>query len=122
MTFRWIEGEALDQLRPIFEKHGWTPLDPVFSKVLVAEDDRGNIVGFNALQVVLRPEPLWVAKKHRGGDEDIAMQLANRMIEYLREKKAKYWEIKASSPYVERLCIANDMEVIETTMFAGGIK
>lgn len=122
MTFRWIEGKALEQLSPIMESHGWTPLDPVFSKVLIAEDDRGNIVGFNALQVVLRPEPLWIAKNHRGAKEDLAMQLSTKMIDYLREKKAAYWEIRAQSPYVERLCIANNMQEIGVPMFAGGIK
>lgn len=121
-TFRWIEGRALDQLKPIMEAHGWTPLDPVFSKVLIAEDDNGNIVGFNALQVVLRPEPIWIAKKHRGTDEDLAMQLSTKMIEYLREKKAAYWEVRAQSPYVERLCIANDMQKVEVPIFAGGIR
>lgn len=104
------------------DSHGWTPLDPVFSKVLIAEDDRGTIVGFNALQVVLRPEPLWVAKNHRGAKEDLAMQLATKMTDYLRERKVAYWEIRAQSPYVERLCIATGMSEIGDQMFAGGIK
>lgn len=121
-TFRWIEGEALEQLRPVMENHGWTPLDPIFSKVLIAEDDNGNIVGFNALQVVLRPEPIWVDRTHRGAEEDLAMQLATKMADYLKEKKAAYWEIRAKSPYVERLCIANGMKRVDIPMFAGGLR
>jgi hypothetical protein len=121
VTFRWIEGEELELLRPVIEAHGWTPLDPIFAKALIAEDEEGNLAGFNVLQVVLRPEPLWVAKRCRGEQgEELAMQLAEQMTEYLRVAGATYWEIKAASPFVGRLCEANGMKKMETPMYVFG--
>jgi hypothetical protein len=122
VTFRWIEGKELDRLKTVMENHGWTPLDPIFSKALIAEDESGEIVGFNVLQVVLRPEPLWVEPMHRGRGDDLAMQLSTRMISHLRDSGVNYWEIRAKSPYVERLCEANGMIKIEVPMFAGGVE
>ena len=118
MEFRWIHGEELERLKPVFEQYGWTNLDPVFSKALVAEEG-GEIVGFNVLQVVLRPEPLWVSKSHRGED-GLAMELTDRMYAHLKESGANYWEVKAESKFAERLCMAHKMEKIEEPMFAGG--
>jgi hypothetical protein len=120
MTFRWIDGEELLLLKPIFDKFGWTPLDSVFAKALVAEEN-GHIIGFNVLQMVLRPEPIWIDPKHRGMERDLAMQLSTMMIDHLKDSGASYWEVIVGSPFVERLCIANGMEEIEKKMFAGGI-
>lgn len=121
VTLRWIEREELDRLKPVIEEHHWTPLDPVFSKALIAEDEQGNIVGFNVLQMVLRPEPLWVEKSYRGEENGLAMDLATTMIDHLKQAGAVYWEVRAKNPYVERLCQATGMEKIQTPMFAGGV-
>lgn len=122
VNFRWIGGGELDRLKPVMESYGWTPLDPVFSKALIAEDESGKIIGFDVLQVVLRPEPLWVEPKHRRGEEDLAMQLATRMADHLKECGCAYWEIRAKSPFVARLCEANGMTKLEDPTFAGGVK
>ena len=124
MTFRWIEGVELARLEPVMARFGWTPLDPVFSKALIAEDEYGEIVGFNVLQVCLKSEPLWIDKTHRGEERgDLAMQLATKMAEHLKQAGATYWEVGSKSPFVERLCEANGMKKLEFPVYAyvGGV-
>lgn len=121
MTFRWIEGEELKRLNPMIERYGWTPLNPHISKAIVAEDETGEIVGFNVLQLVARPEPMWIDKKYRGTQSVLASALAAKMINYLHEERCPYWEVKCDSPFVERLCIENQMEMIEVPVYAGGV-
>lgn len=122
MEFRWIQGDELERLKPVFEQYGWTGLDPIFSRALVAEED-GKIVGFNVLQVVLRPEPLWITPEYRGQrNNDLALNLSTQMINYLKANGCSYWEVRAKSPFVERLCLANGMTKIESPMFAGGVE
>lgn len=123
VNFRWIEqGDkgGLDRLKPVMEEFGWTPLNPYFSKALIAENEQGQIVGFNVLQMVARPEPLWVAKQYRGEMSGLASELAAQMIEHLREAQCPYWAIKTESPYVERLCIANRMKMSDVPFYEGG--
>jgi hypothetical protein len=119
-TLRWIEGEELDRLKPVIDAYGWTPLDPVFSKALIAEDEDGKLVGFNVLQVVLRPEPLWVDKAHRGDEKGLSRELSTAMRDHLLASGANYWEVKAWSPWAATLCKEMGMEKISTPMFAGG--
>jgi len=122
MIFKWITGSELERLTPVFEKFGWTPLDPVFSKALIAEDEEGEIVGFNCLQCILRPEPIFVDERFRGTENgDLAMQMAERMAAHLRDAGAVYWEVRARNPFVERLCLANGMEKVNAPYYAGGV-
>jgi hypothetical protein len=120
MIFKWITGSELERLTPVFEKFGWTPLDPVFSKALIAEDEEGEIVGFNVLQVCLRPEPLYVAPAYRG-ENGIAMELAAQMAKHLKDSGAVYWEVKARTPFVEAICTANGMEKETLPIYKGGV-
>ncbi len=123
MTFRWISGDELERLEPIMAAQGWTPTDPTFSKALIVEDEEGNLLGFNLLQAILRPEPIWVDERFRGAENgDLAMQMAEKMAEHLVQAGAVYWEIRARNPFVERLCLANGMHKIESPMYAGGVE
>jgi len=121
MIFKWITGSELERLTPVFEKFGWTPLDPVFSKALIAEDEEGEIVGFNVVQLCIRPEPLWVAPENRGEESGLAMELAKQMAAHLREVGAVYWEVKAANPFVEKICTGVGMERETLPVYKGGV-
>jgi hypothetical protein len=93
----------------------------VFSKALIAEDEHGEIVGFNVLQAILRPEPIWVNPQNRGEERGLAMELAERMDAHLREAGAVYWEVKARSPFVEKICTNFGMEKETLPVYKGGV-
>lgn len=121
INFRWIETkEELERLAPIMERFGWTALNPYFSKALVAEDENGEIVGFNVLQMAARPEPLWISPLHRGQRSGLAAELASQMSEHLIERKCPYWAIKTDSWAVEKICKANGMKKSEYPFYEGG--
>jgi len=101
-------------------RFGWTPLDPVFSKALIAEDEEGKIVGFNVVQLCIRPEPLWVKPENRGEKWGLAMELAKQMDAHLREVGAVYWEVKAKSPFIEDICKSFGMEKETLPVYKGG--
>ncbi len=120
--FRWIDKkEELERLYPIFENFGWTNLNPYFSKALIAEDEDGNIIGFNALQMVARPEPLWVSPKYRGKKNGLTQDLAKEMASYLNSTGCPYWVIKTESPFVMELCEENGMARSSESFYEGGV-
>ncbi len=58
MTYRILPHDEWYKLGPIVERHGVKMPVPDFSKVAVAEDFNGQIVGFLFLQMALHLEPL----------------------------------------------------------------
>lgn len=119
ITYRWIEGKELERLKPVFDKFKWSELNPYFSKAIVAEDEDGEIIGFNVLQMVAHPEPLYVEKEYRGS-RGVASELASQMTNYLRSINAPYWMIRTNSPHVAKLCIENGMVKSSASLFEGG--
>lgn len=120
LKFRWIETrEELERLTPVFESYGWSALNPYFAKALVAEDEEGKIVGFNVLQLVARPEPLWVEPRYRGRRGGVAAELANQMSDYLKKTGCPYWAIQTESPAVMSICEENGMTRSNAVFYEG---
>lgn len=79
MTIRELPSEEWGKVEghPAF---GGIRLDPSNAVVFVAEDEQGEIVGVQALTLVLHMEPLWVAPHERGG------MLAFKLFDKARQK------------------------------------
>jgi hypothetical protein len=68
MTYRWLEPEEWDALRPLFEQNGQEARlpSPAVAKAVVAETEEGEIAACLLLQVALHAEPLVIDPRYRG--------------------------------------------------------
>ena len=121
MEFRWVTGqEMIDILQPIIERNGWTPLNPVTARALIATEADGDLLcGFSIVQLFPHAEPMWVTKELRGSG--LAEELADRMRAYLAEVGARGYMVIADSPFAEKLCKERGMtRVVSPVYMMGG--
>lgn len=120
MNLRWIVGidstdADWDRIEGILASRGWMSLNRSLSRILVAEDEDKNLLGFIVLQMVPHTEPLWVAPKERG--TGLAEQLADRMVEYLTEMKVRGFMVMADSPFAAEMCEKHKMERVKSPVY-----
>lgn len=63
MNYRFLYRKEWPLVEPVFKEYGGTL--PVTGMIVAAEDE-GHIVGFQALQPVMHVEPIWVKEEYRG--------------------------------------------------------
>lgn len=120
MNYRWVNGwEASeaewDRIDRILASRGWMSLSREFSRVRIVEDDEGKLVGFYVLQAIPHAEPMWVDKKYWGSG--VADALADDMLEYLTEAKARGWVIIADNPVARKMCEERGMKKVESPVY-----
>jgi GNAT superfamily N-acetyltransferase len=120
ITYRWIEGiDATDadwsRIEEIGAARGWMELGRQTTlRVLLAERD-GEIVGFCVLQMLPHLEPLFVDKSVRG--TGVAEELADRMVEWMHEIKARGWMTVAEHPAAKLLCEREGMHRMDAPVY-----
>jgi len=119
-TYRWINGpEATDsewdRIENILVARGWASLNRLASRILVAEDSEGQLLGFLVAQYMIHTEPLWVLPSKRASG--IAEELADQMLEYMIEINARGWIVVADNPASANLCEARGMTRIESPVY-----
>jgi len=87
------------------------------SRILVAEED-GQIIAFNVWQLIPFAGPLYVDPEYRG--TGIAVELADQMLTFLVDNKARGWIAAASNRHSQKLCESRGMTKIETPVYAMG--
>jgi hypothetical protein len=123
MRFRWIDGATAsdadwDRIEGILATRGWMSLNRPTTRIRVAEDDDGTLVGFYVLQMVPHAEPLWVAPSERSSG--LADALADDMLRFLVDVRARGWMIVADNPVAARMCEARGMRKIKAPVYAMG--
>ena len=66
MTSRTLPQEEWPRLAGTEVEHVWPLLNPANARILVVEDDAGQIVGTWVLMRVVHVECLWIHPNHRG--------------------------------------------------------
>jgi hypothetical protein len=84
------------------------------TRIRVAEDD-GKLVAFYVVQMYPHAEPLWLAPSVRG--TTLAAELADDMLEYLVEVKARGWMLIADNPLVAKMAEERGMFKVESPVF-----
>jgi GNAT superfamily N-acetyltransferase len=123
VTYRWIDGptateEEWERIDKILEARGWMALNRATSRILVAEDPHGILSGVFTFQLIPHTEPMWVSPAYRG--TDVAAQLADRMLEFLRENQARGWMIVADNPIAARMCEERGMRRVHAPVYMAG--
>ena len=126
VEYRWIMGsDSTDlewsQIQFLIESHGWPILNRQVSRVLVAIH-RGTIIGLSTVQLMPSVGPLIVDKSFRG--MNVAEELADQTLDFLRDANARGWIVIAESKHSENLCEDRGMERLESPVFIskGGVK
>ena len=109
VTYRWLEPHELPLIDPLIAKHGEIALNEQTSRVLVAEHE-GRIVGFHVFQLMPFVGPLWVDSAFRGSNT--APELADRMLDFLKEARCRGFIVFATSPHAEKLCVERGMQPV----------
>lgn len=115
ITYRWIEGEELESLEPIFEEEGWISLNPQVSRAYCAFDSKGTLLGFCAFQLMPFVGPEYVAIEHRGSG--IAEMLADGVHKFLSEVKCRGGYLVADNPHSAKLAMKHGMVKVESPVF-----
>ena len=120
VTYRWIDGptatqEEWDRFEDILVARGWMSLNRPTSRVLVAEDEHGDLLGFFVMQLVPHTEPLWVRPSKRGSE--IAEILADKMLTFMLEVQARGWMLVADNPIVAKMSEQRGMTRVESPVY-----
>jgi hypothetical protein len=116
---RWIDGvtvtdEEWDRIEAILAARGWASLNRELSRIRVAEED-GQLVAFFVLQLYPHAEPMFIIPSKRG--TGLAEELADDMLAYLVEVKARGWMVIASNPAIEKLAEERGMVRLEFPVY-----
>jgi len=106
VSYRWIDGptateDEWNRFEDILVARGWMSLNRPTSRVLVAEDEHGDLMGFIVMQLVPHTEPLWVRPSTRGSE--VANELADRMLAFMMEIQARGWMLVASNDIIAEM-------------------
>jgi hypothetical protein len=78
MTFEILSHQNWNELIDICRQEKMHIPSPVRSRVVVARDDNGQIVGLGVIQQVTHVEPFWIKKSHRS--IKLLRELWNRVV------------------------------------------
>ena len=84
------------------------------SRILIAEGPSGELLGFFVLQLIAHTEPLFVVPSRRASG--IAEGLADHMLEFMQEAKARGWMLVTDNPLVAKMSEARGMVPIQSSM------
>lgn len=122
--YRWVNGpecsnEEWDKLDLILATRGWMSLSRLTSRILIAENAEGDMLGFSVIQFVPFSGPLWVAPSARG--TGIADELAEKTVNCLLvDMNARGFMATAESPHTAKLCLKQGMTEIPVKVFSRG--
>lgn len=119
ITYRWIDGptasqEEWDRIDDILAARGWMSLNRQLSRIRVAEQN-GKLVGFFVFQCVPHTEPMWIIPSMRG--TDVANKLADDMLNWLTEVRARGWMLVADNPVVAKMAEDRNMVKVESPVY-----
>jgi hypothetical protein len=126
VSYRWIGGvdsehgpaataEEWDRIEGILNIRGWMSLNRPTSRVLMAEDAEGNLLGFHVFQFLPYCGPLFIIPSRRA--TGIAEELSDKMVDFLAENNARGWVVVATSKHSENLCKSRGMSKIESPVY-----
>jgi predicted N-acetyltransferase YhbS len=104
-----------DAIEAILAARGWMSLNRETTPAIVLAERNGMIVGFIALQMIPHTEPLYVAPDERG--TEVASELSDLMLNFLRDNQARGWMVVAENPFAERLCRQRGMVKVEYPVY-----
>lgn len=131
VTYRWVdapdfpdptnratdeEWEAIDK---VLQKYHWMSLNRQLTRVLLAEDEEGKMVGFSVIQLIPNLGPLHVEKSHRG--MGVADELAAKTVEFMVQSKARGWIVVADSEHSVKLAEGQGMTKLQSPVYAMGM-
>jgi hypothetical protein len=126
IKFEWVDGpdmpnalrpatrEEWDAVEDICAARQWASLNRVLTRILLAKRD-DVIVGFHVMQFWPHAEPLYIVPEERG--TGLAEALADGMVKFLTEAKARGWIVIADSPEARKLCEAHGMTKVKSPVY-----
>jgi len=115
VEFRWLDGDAVNEVAPLIEAHGWVPLNPSMSRVRAAYDNNGILIGFLPFNCVPHIDGLWVDLRHRGAG--VAEQLVKDVVAFLYEVECPAAFVICDNPASEKLAQAYGMELVTQPVY-----
>lgn len=121
VQYRWLDPTTPNAesdwaaVEKVLVARQWMSLNRYTSRILLAEDEDGNLVGFFVFQLIPFAGPLWLHPSERG--TETATDMARQMWEFLTSANVRGWIAGGESPHGERLCKMFGMEKIEYPMY-----
>jgi len=120
ITYRWVDGrdaseEDWERVESLLAAKGWMSLNQSTSRILMAEDASGTLLGFHVFQLIPYCGPLYVKPSARG--TGVAEELADKMLTFLIDVQARGWLVTAESAHAEKLCVERGMKRVESPVY-----
>ena len=114
VTLRWLGSEEYFRLEFLFLANSSQMPSPTTSRVIVAEDSNGDIVGMFCLQIVAHGEPIWVSDdfQRRG----VAKLMIDEMNQHCDQNRVGYFSF-AEDERVAHICRENQMVELPYKVF-----
>lgn len=111
MTYRVLEIDEWEALRPVFEERNSPMPDPRFAMIIGAVEDNGDLAGFIVAQLIFHAEPLVVFNPHavRG--------MVHKMEDELRERVGNCQYFAFVDGRVESMCKALGLEQVPLSIY-----
>jgi hypothetical protein len=124
VEYVWLDGPSLSDsdwetqtaaISRVIDARGWMKLNRPTSRILIAEDANGGMLGFHVFQLVPYCGPLFVLPSQRGGT--LASALADKMVDFLEESNTRGWIVTATSEHAAKMCESRGMTKIEQPVY-----
>lgn len=123
VKFRWIDGfvdsdavtEDWKRIDGLLALRGAPPLNRPTTRILVAEDEEGKLLGFICMALLAHVEPMWIIPSERG--KGLPEELGNRMQEFIEECHTPNVYVVADSPFVVALAEKFGMTRVESPVY-----
>lgn len=120
VRYRWIDGPTAtdaewSRIDEILATRGWSSLNRQTSRIRVAENAAGDLLGFVVLQLFPHAEPLWVRPSARG--TGVAEQLADDIVGWLMEVGVRGFEVTADTEHAVRLAEKQGMKRVTIPVY-----
>ena len=114
VTVRLLPSDEYVRLLPLFFGTEGALPDPAISRIAVAEDSNGDIIGFFILQLVAHAEPIWVAEDYQR--RGVAKMLIDEINALADAQGTPYFSF-AEGGRVAELALKNGMQQLEYRVF-----
>lgn len=123
VSYRWVDGvsctdEEWAKIDALLELRGWMSLNRNTSRILLAENEAEELLGFHVFQMMPYAGPLYVIPSARG--TGIADTLVVKLLEFLAAAEVRGFIAIAQSKHAERVCVEIGMTPVEAPVYVLG--
>lgn len=123
VTYEWVDGPFCEdqqwaQVDALLATRGWNSLNRATTRILLAKNEEGKVLGFNVFQLYPFQGPLYVVPSARG--TGVAQELVDQMVLFMASIGIRGYIAVAQSPHSVKMCEQMGMTKITDPIYIAG--